>query len=253
MNSLFRTRLIKVNIGPFCFSPGILPTIVTVFFLYVMVWMGQWQASKAEYKNDLIEKINSRKDLSAVSLDELPSSIDDRLYLPVVTKGFYDPEKYFLLDNRILNGSVGYDVYTPLSRSDGSVILVNRGFLSQGSTRQDLPEVITPTVEILVRGLLDKVPSTGIVLADNVNDYNSWPIVLQYLDLTEIETALNKPVFDMILRLDEKEEYGFTRVLPALNLKSDMNSGYAFQWYALTLALTIIYIAVNTKKRENHE
>ena len=54
----------------------------------------------------------------------------------------------------------------------------------------------------------------------------------------------------MILRLDEKEEYGFIRVLPALNLKSDMNSGYAFQWYALTTACIFLWVFLSFSKTD---
>ena len=250
MNSLLRIKLIKLNIGPYTFSPGILPTIVTLFFIYVMISMAQWQATKAQYKVNLEEKIAERKNLPAISLDELPRTNDERLFLPVVVNGLYDADKYFLLDNRVVNGRVGYDVYTPLHRADDSVILVNRGFVVQGASRDHLPEVLTPDFEFSVKGLLDNPPSKTVVLADNVNQSNTWPVVLQYLDLEEVKTMLGKPVFDMIIRLDENEEYGFTRVIPALNLFSAKNTGYAFQWYAMTMALIIIYFTVNTKKRE---
>ena len=250
MNNILRTKLFKLDIGPITFNPGILPTVVTLFFIYLMVTLGQWQADKAQYKVDLEEKVTARQDLPAITLDELPQSIDERIFLPVVTYGRYESKKYFLLDNRILNGQVGYDVYTPLELADETIILVNRGFVKQGKTRQDLPEITTPDQKLSVRGLLDKVPSKTVVLADNVNKSDSWPKVMQYLDIEEIKTMLDIPVFDMIIRLDANEEHGFVREIPALNLRSDKNAGYAFQWYAMTLALIIIYLVVNTKKRD---
>jgi len=247
---LFQARLVNFNIGAYRFSPGILPSITTIAFMYLMVFMAQWQAGKAEYKNNLRDTIVARKDLPAITLQELPATDAERLFLPVSINGRYDTEHTFLLDNKILNGRVGYDVYTPLKLADGRSILVNRGFLPQGRTRQDLPDVETPGAALYVRGLLDKVPSKTIVLADDVNQAKSWPVVLQYIDDKEIEKILGYPVFNMVLWLDKDENHGFTRTLPALNLDSAKNTGYAFQWYAMTLALFIIYIAVNTKKRE---
>jgi cytochrome oxidase assembly protein ShyY1 len=35
-----------------------------------------------------------------------------------------------------------------------------------------------------------------------------------------------------------------------LKLDSTKNTGYAFQWFAMMAALLVIYIAVNTKKRQ---
>jgi cytochrome oxidase assembly protein ShyY1 len=53
----------------------------------------------------------------------------------------------------------------------------------------------------------------------------------------------------VILRLDAGAEHGFHRELPALKLDSAKNTGYAFQWYAMSAALFVIYMAVNVKRR----
>ncbi len=251
LKRLFQARLVSFNIGAYRFSPGIFPSITTLGFVYLMLFMAQWQAGKAEYKDNLYDKIVARKDLPAISLQELPATDDERLFLPVIINGQYDTEHTFLLDNKILNGRVGYDVYTPLGLSDGRSILVNRGFLPQGRTRQDLPAFETPDEILDVRGLLDNVPSKTLVLADNVNQATSWPVVLQYIDNEELEKILGYPLFNMVLWLDKEENHGFTRTLPALNLNSAKNAGYAFQWYAMTIALLIIYSVVNIKKRDD--
>lgn len=251
LKRFFHARLVNFNIGAYRFSAGIVPSITTVILVYVMILMAQWQADKAVYKDDLRNKIVERKNLPAITMQELPTTNDERRFLPVTIEGQYDAKHTFLLDNKILNGQVGYDVYSLLKMSDGQSILVNRGFLPQGRTRQDLPPIETPDKLLNVKGLLDNIPSRTIVLADDVNQSKSWPVVLQYVDVEEIEEILGYPVFNMMLWLDKEENHGFARNLPALSLDSDKNKGYAFQWYALTLALLIIYIVVNTKKRDD--
>ncbi len=251
LKQLFQARLVSLNIGAYRFSPGIVPSITTLAFVYLMVFMAQWQAGKAEYKDDLRDKIVARKDLPIISMQELPVSVEDRRFLPVRIEGQFDTQHSFLLDNKILNGRVGYDVYTPLVMPNSKAVLVNRGFLPLGRTRQELPVIETPDEMITLKGLIDKVPSKTIVLADDVNQIKSWPAVLQYIDTEEIEQVLGYSLYDMVLWLDKEESYGFTRTLPALNFDSATNAGYAFQWYALTLALIIIYIVVNTKQRDD--
>lgn len=247
---ILRARLFSLNIGAYRIAPGIVPTLMTIAFVYLMMFMGQWQAEKAEYKENLTNKIVARKDLPPIGLMELPAKMDDRLYLPVRIYGRYDTKHSFLLDNKIVNGQVGYDVYSPLIKSDGEAILVNRGFLPQGRTRQDLPEFVTPADALDVIGLLDNTPSKTIVLADDVNKVKSWPVVLQYVDVAEISAMLGYPVFNMVLWLDKDDNHGFERTLPALNLGAAKNAGYAFQWYAMTFALLTIFVVVNIKKRE---
>ena len=78
-------------------------------------------------------------------------------------------------------------------------------------------------------------------------------MVLQYIDTQEISGMLGYEVMPMVLRLDKEADHGFYREIPVLNLDSAKNTGYAFQWYAMLVALLVIYIAVNTKKTVNSE
>lgn len=243
--------MFKLNVGPVTFSPGVLPTVVTAFLLYVMISLGQWQLSRAEFKDNLHQKVTERKVLPPVSLQELPHDIEDRVFRPVLLDGVYDAERHFLLDNRIVNGVAGYDVYTPLRMTDGTAILVNRGWLKQGRTRQDLPVFETPADPVSFKGLLDKPPSKGVILADNVHDNPGWPMVLQYLDPAELQQRLGYELMPMILWLDAGAEYGFHREIPALKLDSAKNTGYAFQWFAMSAALLVIFIAVNVKRTKS--
>jgi surfeit locus 1 family protein len=239
-----------LNIGPIVFSPGIVPTIVTLLILYVMFTLGQWQYEKGEYISNLQDTINERKYLPPVGMEELPHDREDQVFLPVIVRGTFDAEHHFYFDNRIVNGVAGYDIFTPFRMDDGRVILVNRGWLKQGRTRQDLPEFDTVTSSVSFKALLDRTPSKDFLLADNVHSELAWPMVLQYVDTQEISGMLGYEVMPMVLRLDKDAEYGFYREIPVLKLDSAKNTGYAFQWFAMMAALLVIYIAVNTKKRQ---
>lgn len=214
-----------------------------------MLSMAQWQSGKAEYKEHLRERIVARKDLPPVTLAELPESQDERLFTPVVLTGQFDPRHYFLLDNKVVDGQVGYDVYVPLRLANNTSILVNRGFVPQGRTREELPQINIPVEPVQLVGLLDMPPSKAVVLADNVNQADGWPRVLQYVDLEEIQGFLGSDMFDMILWLGPDNPLGFAGQPPALNLGAAKNTGYAFQWYAMSVALTGIYFFVNIKRQ----
>ena len=218
-----------------------------------MVSLGQWQYNKGEYISNLQHTINDRRDLPPVSMEELPHELADQVFMPVIVRGRFDTEHHFYFDNRIVNGFAGYDIFTPFRMDDGRTILVNRGWLRQGRTRQDLPEFDTVSVEVSFKALIDKPPSKDFLLADNVHSELSWPMVLQYVDTGEISDMLGYDVMPMVLLLDKDAEHGFHREIPALNLDSAKNIGYAFQWYAMSLALLVIFIVVNTRKRRSME
>jgi surfeit locus 1 family protein len=194
-----------------------------------MVSLGQWQYNKGEYINKLQDKINDRKHLSPVSMQELPHEPEDQVFRPVNVSGTFDTEHHFYYDNRIVNGLAGYDIYTPLRMDDGNTILVNRGWIRQGRTRQDLPEFDTETSRVSFKAIVDKPPSKDFMLAENVHSELTWPMVLQYVDTREIGEMLGYELMPMVLRLDKDAEH-------------------AFQWFAMSAALLVIYIVVNMTK-----
>ena len=251
MKSILHARLFKLNIGPFVFTPGIVPTIITLVTMYVMASLGQWQYEKGEYISNLQHTINERKSLPPVSMEELPHEFDDQIFLPVIVSGAFDTEHHFYFDNRIVNGVAGYDIFTPFRTDDGHAILVNRGWLKQGRTRQDLPEFDTDASKVSFKALMDRPPSKDFLLAENVHGNVSWPMVLQYIDTQEISGMLGYEIMPMVLRLDKDADHGFYREIPVLRLDSAKNTGYAFQWYAMLAALLVIYVAVNTKKKDS--
>jgi len=241
-------RLVSLRIASYHFNPGIASSVVTVALLYTMMSLGFWQADRAEFKDTLQQKIVERKKLSPVNLQQLPATSEDRRYHPVNFIAEYDSQHSFLLDNITLDRHVGYHVFTPAKINDSKTILVNRGFVPQGKTRAQLPEIDAPHGKIEIRGLLDLTPSRTLLLAENVQETSRWPVVLQYIDLAEINKLLGYELYDMVLWLDPDEIGSFKYDLPALNLNAAKNSGYAFQWFAMSAALLIIYLVVNTKR-----
>lgn len=242
-------RLVSLRILSYHFNPGVFSTLITVAFLYTMISLAFWQMGRAEFKDTLQQKIIQRKNISPVTIEELPASSESRRYHPVKFIGEYDVQHSFLLDNITFDGHVGYHVFTPVKVNGAKTILVNRGFVSQGKTRDHLPEVDAPGGKIEISGLMDFSPSRTLLLAENVQETSRWPVVLQYVDLNEISQLLSYELYDMVLWLNPDETGSFEYDLPVLNLNAAKNSGYAFQWFAMSLALFIIYIVVNTKRK----
>ena len=241
-------RLVSLKLAGFHFYPGIVSSLVTVTLLYIMVSLGMWQLDRAEFKDTLQQNISERKSLSPAGLEELPVSSADRRFHPVRFYGEFDAQHSFLLDNITFNGQVGYHVFTPVKIDNSRAILVARGFVPQGKTRDLVPEITAPDGELDIRGLLDMPPSRTLLLAEYVQETSRWPVVLQYIDLAEIEQILGYELYDMVLWLNPDTSGVFEHDLPVLNLNSAKNNGYAFQWFAMSVALLIIYLVVNIKR-----
>jgi len=244
--------LFTISLGKLEFRPGLIPTLLTIVLTYILISLGQWQLHRAVYKDNIQQMISERRHLPAIDLQQAPHAIKERMFLPVSTSGRFDSAHQLLLDNQVVDHKPGYDVYTPLLRDHGPAILVRRGWIPLGHTRQDIPDLTLETHNIRINGLLAKSPSHGLILSDNANQYQHWPALIQFVDLRQIEKTLGYPLYPMILVLDGKNTAALHYKPITLSMGSDKHRAYAFQWFGLATALVIIYLVVNTKRGNRH-
>ncbi len=89
--------------------------------------------------------------------DELPSLTaysPNQEWTRVTVTGTYEKDKELLARNRPFNGSPGFEVLTPLRTSDGSLFIVDRGWVPTGNNT-DAPDHVPPapsgTVTVVAR------------------------------------------------------------------------------------------------------
>ena len=251
MKWFLNLRLFSLDIGAYTFSPGVFVTLLTIAMVTLTYSLGQWQLSRAQYKDNLQQKIAERQNMAAISYKQIPYEESERVFLPVRFEGHYDSGHSILLDNRIVDRVVGYEVFTPFTMVNNITILVNRGFIPLGKSRQVLPEFETPDNKVVIEGLMEKPPSKVLVLSENPHQNIQWPAVMQYIDIGELETKLNTQLMSMVVRLAENGSGGLKYHQPVMTLNSAKNNGYAFQWFAMMSAILSLYFVVNTKKRTN--
>jgi len=108
--------------------------------------------------------------------------------------------------------------------------------------RRTLPEVMTPSEDIVITGLLSKPPDGGVQLGQpDVIGHLDGPILLTYLDIDTIAKVADLPIAPMILKLDAVDASGFADRdwQPAVILPAQ-HQAYAVQWYALAVASIIL-------------
>ena len=239
----------EIHIKNFSFKPSLLPSIITCALLYLMISLGNWQLDRADYKGNLQSIIESRQNIDPVELESLiTKKQDDWLYHPVTASGEFDTAHQIYYDNQVHNMLAGYSVFTPLRISETSGILVNRGWLAVGNSRAKLPNIdIHDSGTVNVTGLISLPPSKGMVLSNVAKGYVQWPAVLQTIDTVEIEKLLGYKLLPMVLIINDPKQTELDVMPIKINMRSEKHTAYAFQWFALSLTLLIIYIVVNTK------
>lgn len=238
------------RIGNRVFAPRGWGIAVTALLLAAFVSLGYWQIGRYHDKQAMVESFaagdGTSVELGAQSVTALPR------YQHVRVRGVYDPSRQVLLDNMpSATGRPGYRVLTPLRRPGSELLLMgDRGWVPLGATREDLPRVPVRPDEREVSGKLDELPAPGLRLGDAAAPGSAgWPRVLNFPTRPELEAVLGAPVEPRLLLLDAGAPDGFEREWrPAMRFGPERHLGYAIQWFALALALTVIFVALSLQR-----
>ena len=94
--------------------------------------LGFWQLDRKDEKITLIMKKAELSESQRILPSDISSATESGT--PVLLKGAFDKEVILLLDNKILDGVVGFEVLQLFRDSSGLNFLVNRGFVPAART-----------------------------------------------------------------------------------------------------------------------
>lgn len=224
---------------PRVFAPSLAFTLVALLLAALFARLGLWQWHRGVYRQEEWARYARGADqvqpLGARSTSEVP------LFQRVRVSGRLDSARQFLLDNRTHNGRPGYEVLTPLERTDAPTLLVDRGWVPFTGSRARLPAIdFTAPAIVALSGRIATLPSPGLALGRAAPAADaSWPKVTSYPDITWLASALAAPLEPRILLLDPGAPFGFVREWQAPGLSPLRHFSYAIQWWSFA-ALSII-------------
>jgi cytochrome oxidase assembly protein ShyY1 len=135
--------------------------LVVIVFAIACGLLSWWQWARNAEAQAEVDRVAANYDETPVAIDDLlPSHASWRLsdeWRPVQLTGRYLRSEQTLVRNRPLNGIPGFEVLVPLRLDDGSVVVVDRGWLGLGS-KNDVPDHIpaAPSGEVTVVGRLQQ-------------------------------------------------------------------------------------------------
>ncbi len=220
--------------------------ILTVVFISLFIRLGFWQIQRADEKTRMVaaEKVLAKKEpVSWEPSQKLPIQ-----YQRVTLQGTYLPP-VFLLDNQHHQHQFGYDVLSPLRLADGSVVMVDRGWIPGDSTRRSFPELQRPSGLVQLQGSAYFPSKNQWVLGPGLEEKENKITIIELLDAKMISQLLQKKVYPFIIRLDKQDAYGFVREWAIVSMPPQRHLAYALQWFAMALVILIIFVALNLKKK----
>lgn len=238
----------RLRIANRVFEPRVWALLLTAVTLAGFVSLGDWQLRRAREKQDQVASF-ARGAQTSIALED-DATIDGLpRYQHVTTHGRYDVAHQILVDNMPSQaGRPGYRVLTPLLRPGAArLLLVDRGWVPLGASRETLPTVDVGAEARDVAGRLDQLPQPGVRVGEaGVTGDERWPRVLNFPRQADLEQVLGRPIEARILLLDPAAPDGYERAWrPAMGFGPERHLGYAIQWFALATTVFVVFVALS--------
>jgi surfeit locus 1 family protein len=227
--------------------PAWVPTAAALAAVVVFVLAGNWQHRRMLEKEALEVRMRAAAALAPVAL---PAGVDDWnawRFRPVLARGEYDARHQILIDNKVHEGRIGYDVVTPLRLGDGRAVLVDRGWAAAGPTRAVLPDVPPPKGTIELRGRIDIPPADYYELGDRKPPAGPlW----QHLDPARYAQATGIAVLPIVIEaVDPQPVDGLVRDWAAPDAGVEKHLSYMLQWYTFAAMAAGLWIWFTVRPR----
>ncbi|TAJ51305.1 MAG: SURF1 family protein [Nevskiaceae bacterium] len=232
------------------FRPAWWALLGTLLLGGAMLALGYWQYGRGQTKQQLLDRHAAAAALVPVPLlaDSGKPAVGEvrRVYID----GVYRSDLSVLLDNQSHHRRPGAHAWTPLQLADGSLVVVDRGWLPL-----DVASVPpAPTGPQRLEGYWRTLPQPGLrlgqagaacapgaALAPRVN----------YPDLAELRCRFGATTRDGLLELAPELPGGFVREWSPAGVDAippQRHYGYAAQWWAFAATLVGLFIKLNLKK-----
>jgi surfeit locus 1 family protein len=228
------------------FRPTLWPTLGLAVVVAVTVGLGNWQRHRAEAKEALREQYERAAHQPPLALTATATDVAALRFRPVRASGEFDGRRQVLIDNKVHAGRPGFDVVTPLKLSGGDrYVLVDRGWIAQGTNRSSLPQVPPPAGEVGVEGRINLPPAHYLELK---LDAGPGP-VRQNLDIDRIAAATGLPLLPFVIEQTDNAGDSLIRDWPPPDFGIDQHRGYMVQWYSLAGLGIVLWLGLNWRAR----
>ncbi|MBT8140497.1 MAG: SURF1 family protein [Gammaproteobacteria bacterium] len=229
--------------------------LFVLLLLPLLLRLGFWQLQRADEKRLLLAQYEQQGAAAALAPAQLAELTEQQLaFRRVRLSGLLLEESSILLDNQIRDGRVGYHLLQPFIDSSGIIFLLNRGWIA-GAADRSLPTI--PRVE----RELDVVASVHVPLGKAVvlgqdSWPAGWPLRVQAIDVERVAARLRAntdfaslKLYPYVLRIQQHEAAALAVNWPPVNTRPEKHTGYAVQWFAMSLALLVCGLFASLSRR----
>jgi surfeit locus 1 family protein len=235
------------------FRPGLAATLFTLAAVAIMVGLGTWQVERLAWKNALIDRIESGMRATPAPLPAWVENSADWDFRRVSVTGQFLHDRELDLAARSMNGRIGYQIVTPLKRDDGTLVLVNRGWVPlEKRDPASRPEGL-PAGTVTIEGVARVPAERGWMQPDNDAATNMW----FWYDIPAMAAQAGEgtgEALPVVIEAGDAPNPGGFPIGGQTNVNIANNHlQYAFTWYSLAITLIVIYFVFHWRRGSKEE
>lgn len=215
--------------------------LLVVTAIIVMINFGFWQLRRLDERQQFNALIEARYDEPPVPIGDLltpDTDPDDVSWRPVLLEGTYLTDRSILVVNRSQNGRAGVNAVAPLELDDGTIVLVNRGFVP---LTFEVPPAPSEPVEATARLRPSEVRRLGQLSDPAAGALDE----VQRIDLDRLDEQFDgrlAPVYVDLIESTPAEPELFPEPVIAPDLSEGNHLSYAVQWFVFALAVAVGWV-----------
>ena len=231
---------------------GLLALAAVVLF----VSLGSWQLRRAGFKQAQLEALADAGQAPVRALSDVVAA-GTPVDLPARVRagaGRWLDLPPLLLDNQVRDRRNGVSVLRLFEAAPGApLLLVDQGWAVWGPQRS-VPPLAPPRSprDVPLEGVLVDWPGQPLALAPlPAWENRTEPWLLPRIEREAIAAALQRPLYDGVLRQQGAGDAGLQRSDPAAAANAmppARHRGYAVQWFALAAAVIVIYTVLSWRQ-----
>ncbi len=214
--------------------------LLVAVLVVTMINLAFWQLRRLDERRQFNSEVRANANQPIASFDELepklanPSALEWRR---VRVTGTYLPSHQFLVVNRSQNGDTGRNVVDALQLPGGTLLLVNRGFVSNTA---DAPSVPSGSVEIVGRLRVSERRSTGQTADQGADALTE----IRRIDIGVLSKQFDATVLPMYVERLESSPADAASLQPivAPTLDEGPHLSYTIQWFIFTACVIVGWV-----------
>ncbi len=203
--------------------------LLVVVAVVTMINLALWQLRRLDERQQFNAQVRANSGQPVVAFDEIradlanPSTIEWR---QVRVTGTYVPDHQFLVVNRSQNGDTGRNVVDALQLDDGSLLVVNRGFVP---TADAVPPPPQGSVEVTGRLRVSEQRKTGQPADEAVEDLTE----IRRIDIEVLSQQFDATVQPMYVEAQTPDADSLQPIVDPV-LDEGPHLSYAIQWFVFS-------------------